>query len=91
MKRIIIVISSFIYISGCAWVLDSPKTLWGSSIRVLSDQRASAETQTFSCSKEKCFDVVENFSNNTSHGRDNKLTTIMIIVLMGFFLMSCIR
>ena len=59
MNKIIIVIISCIYISGCAWVVDFPRTAWGSSIRVLSDKRSDAETQTFSCKKEVCFEIVE--------------------------------
>lgn len=59
MNRLIILILSSIYIFGCAWVADFPRTMWGSSVRVLSDRRSEAETQTFSCSKEISFEIVK--------------------------------
>ncbi len=58
MKKIIILLYISISISGCAWVVDFPRSLWGSSIRVLSDQRKDAETKIFSCDRDVCFDAV---------------------------------
>ena len=58
MKRIFILMCISIYISGCSWVVDLPRSLWGSSIRVLSEKRSEAETQVFSCSREACFESV---------------------------------
>jgi len=58
MNKIIIVIIISICICGCAWTVDLPRAFWGSSVRVLSDYRSEAETQSFSCSRAECFDAV---------------------------------
>ncbi len=58
MKRIIILLFISLYISGCSWISDFPRTMWGSSVRVLSAQRAQAKTEVFSCDPEQCFDHV---------------------------------
>ena len=58
MKKILIILCIFISISGCAWIIDLPRSVWGSSVRVLSDKRSDAETKIFSCDREVCFDAV---------------------------------
>ncbi len=55
---ILIIIISSIYISGCSWVVDLPRSILGSSIRVLSDKRTEAQTKTFDCDLSSCFEAV---------------------------------
>lgn len=46
------------FLIGCSWVSDIPKSVWGSSTRVLSEKRDEAISREFSCSVQSCFDAV---------------------------------
>jgi len=58
MNRLIILLIISIYIYGCSWIIDFPRSMWGSSVRVLSDKRDQALSKEFSCSRDECFDEV---------------------------------
>ena len=44
--------------SGCAYIMDIPKNIWGSSTRALEDARVDALQKEFKCEFDECFDAV---------------------------------
>ena len=55
---ILIYISILTYLPGCTWLTDSPRTFWGSSVRVLSGLREQGDSAEFQCLKDACFEAV---------------------------------
>ena len=46
------------FISGCAQIQETTKTIWGSSTRALEEARAEALAKSFSCSFDECYAAV---------------------------------
>ncbi len=58
MLKLYILLIITIFISSCAYISDAPRTLWGSSVRVLEQERERAIVKEFQCTKDSCFDAV---------------------------------
>ena len=55
----LIVVLMTIGLSGCAGLLDAPKTIWGSSTRALEDARSNSLSKTYEKNYWDCFKVAE--------------------------------
>jgi len=57
-KQIIIGVIVLVVFSGCTSVGEFTKTVLGTSIRALEDARFDAESRSYSCSFDVCFDAI---------------------------------
>lgn len=71
MFRLYILLFITIYITSCSYVSDAPRTLWGSSVRVLENERERAIVKEFQCAQDSCFDTV--FSMTKSYREQKSL------------------
>ena len=65
--RLILFFISFFALGGCSGILDTPKTLWGSSTRALEHARAEAISQTFNCSFRECYEAASDALNKLGY------------------------
>lgn len=61
--------------SGCAFISEPPKKLWGSSTEALEKARTNASTQIFSCPWKECYDVVLTMAERDTHSPFKKKIT----------------
>jgi len=54
----IVILSFSVIVSGCAFVTETSKTIWGSSTRALENARDEAISKSFVCSLDECFEMV---------------------------------
>lgn len=55
---------------GCSPVIELAKSIWGSSTRALEKARSDAVKQTFSCTRDKCFDDIVDFAQVSLSAED---------------------
>src|SRR5438105_841828 len=55
---------SIVAVSGCSPVVETVKTVWGSSTRALEDARDEAIKKTYHCPYDECFDAVLSLARN---------------------------
>jgi len=92
MKLLIIIAFFSLFLTGCSWISDLPRSIWGSSTRVLSEKREAALSREFNCSPQGCFDaVVDMTASYKEDSEDDDLKLMLFLknkhrghlVLMG--------
>lgn len=63
MKKYIFLFLGF-FIIGCGSITEVSKTLWGSSVRTLNNQRDEAISKSYVCTFDECFDAVLSLDQN---------------------------
>lgn len=65
-KNLILIVSLSLLTCGCGFVMETAKTIWGSSTRALEQARGAAIEKSYLCGFDDCFDVLLTMDRNSA-------------------------
>lgn len=82
MRKFLLIITSVLFLSGCAHVQEVAKSIWGSSTKALEEARDTATVKMYECFPGACFDKILEIAAKQEYEpfiKDRKRNIIVVV------------